>query len=163
MSDFFVMPHTPARILRVGFTLCSGIFIYNKCICYNVARCQRNNHSQDASDCGVIYIPPLFVSSQTKRAYICSKRDCKSFVKTQTKAVRFSKLRMPQWFVGTRTIWSELGMPQNRTLWTNTIYLLIIALLFPKALYHQPSLQSVLWQCPLPCPFRRVILHHAEL
>ena len=26
---------------------------------------------------------------------ICSKRDCKSFVKTQTKAVRFSKLRMP--------------------------------------------------------------------
>ena len=47
---------------------------------------------------------------------ICSKRDCKSFVKTQTKAVRFSKLRMPQWFVGTRTIWSELGMPQTRTL-----------------------------------------------
>ena len=47
---------------------------------------------------------------------ICSKRDCKSFVKTQTKAVRFSKLRIPQWFVGTRTIWSELGMPQTRTL-----------------------------------------------
>ena len=47
---------------------------------------------------------------------ICSKRDCKSCVKTQTKAVRFSKLRMPQWFVGTRTIWSELGMPQTRTL-----------------------------------------------
>ena len=48
----------------------------------------------------VIHIPPLFVSSQTKRAYICSKRDCKSFVKTQTKAVRFSKLRKPQ----TRTL-----------------------------------------------------------
>ena len=47
---------------------------------------------------------------------ICSKRDCKSFVKTQTKEVRFSKLRMPQWFVGTRTIWSELGKPQTRTL-----------------------------------------------
>ena len=74
MSDFFVMPHTPARILRVGFTLCSGIFIYNKCICCNVARCQRNNHSQDASDCGVIYITPLFVSSQTKRAYYMLKR-----------------------------------------------------------------------------------------
>ena len=27
--------YTPARILRVGFTLCSSIFIYNKCICCN--------------------------------------------------------------------------------------------------------------------------------
>ena len=30
-----------------------SFIIYNKCICCNVARCQRNNHSQDASDCGV--------------------------------------------------------------------------------------------------------------
>jgi len=138
MSDFFVMPHTPTRILRVGFTLCSGIFIYNKCICCNVARCQRNNHSQDASDCGVYPVGYLFfiftllfkgIIQRGKFTFrhclcphkqsvhiICSKRDCKSFVKTQTKAVRFSKLRMPQWFVGTRTIWSELGMPQTRTL-----------------------------------------------
>ena len=41
---------------RIYPCVLTGYIIYNKCICCNVARCQRNNHSQDASDCGVGYV-----------------------------------------------------------------------------------------------------------
>ena len=66
----------------------------------------------------VIYIPPLFVSSQTKRAYYMLKKRLQIVCEDTNEGLRFSKLRMPQWFVGTRTIWSgkySTG-PQTRTL-----------------------------------------------
>ena len=65
---------------------------------------------------GSFTFPPLFVSSQTKRAYYMLKKRLQIVCEETNEGLRFSKLRMPQWFVGTRTIWSDLGMPQTRTL-----------------------------------------------
>ena len=44
----------------------------------------------------VIYIPPLFVSSQTKRAYYMLKMGLQIVCEDTNEGSEFSKLRMPQ-------------------------------------------------------------------
>ena len=61
----------------------------------------------------VIYIPPLFVSSQTKRAYYMLKKRLQIVCEDTNEGLRFSKLRMPCH----RTLYSS-----HLTLWTGTYY-----------------------------------------